>query len=237
MTLVRKLARNISSRVVRWASPGCKEWAEGLEREVAFIPSDWRALGWAIGSTRVLLDHHPAPFTSLAEVSNAAQRLVEQARSGYGMWMPLVQGPFYALEFFLHPPGWSHRAGCAVVVLGAVIAGINLLIDRHRLREPYKDDIYDDILACARFYRAELQRRRSTVWIQTFALLCWSVGSVLAARGDVHFHQVFGVAMGLLWVVATLLMAQSTRNTRRRIEQLDALLAENGEAGPTAPHR
>ena len=65
MTLIRRVALTISDEVVRWASPGCKEWAEGLEREAAVIESDWAALRWAIGSTRVLLDRRPAPLTSL----------------------------------------------------------------------------------------------------------------------------------------------------------------------------
>lgn len=44
MTLIRKLAIKISNEVVIWASPGSKEWAEGLAREVTFIESDWAAL-------------------------------------------------------------------------------------------------------------------------------------------------------------------------------------------------
>lgn len=37
MTALRSLAVRISAAVVRWASPGRKEWAEGLARELAFI--------------------------------------------------------------------------------------------------------------------------------------------------------------------------------------------------------
>jgi hypothetical protein len=79
MILLRRLAKGISSRVVRWASPGCKEWAEGLEREAAVIESDWAALGWAIGSTRVLLDRRATPLRSLDEVPNATYKLLDGA--------------------------------------------------------------------------------------------------------------------------------------------------------------
>ncbi len=81
MTLVRRAGGgDFEHEVVRWASPGCKEWAEGLEREAAVIENDWAALGWAIGSTRVLLDRRPAALTSLDEVPAIAQKLVEMAR-------------------------------------------------------------------------------------------------------------------------------------------------------------
>src|SRR5579875_696126 len=56
MTALRSFALKISRWVVRWASPGCMDWAEGQARELAYIESDWRALAWASGSTRVLLD-------------------------------------------------------------------------------------------------------------------------------------------------------------------------------------
>ena len=55
MTLVRRVAGKISRAVVRYASPGCKEWAEGLAREAEFVQGDWAALWWALGSTKVLL--------------------------------------------------------------------------------------------------------------------------------------------------------------------------------------
>lgn len=44
MTMVRGLAQKISSRVVKLASPGAKEWVEALAREVDFIEGDWNAL-------------------------------------------------------------------------------------------------------------------------------------------------------------------------------------------------
>ena len=54
MTLLRRVAVWISNGVVRRASPGAKEWAEATAHEVEFIEGDWAALGWALGSVRVL---------------------------------------------------------------------------------------------------------------------------------------------------------------------------------------
>src|SRR5580698_4745115 len=172
MTLIRRVALRISDGVVRWASPGCKAWAEGLGREVAFIESDWRALGWAVGSMRVVLDRRPAPMRSLDEVSAAAQRLVEGVRGGRQVLMAIIYGPQYLLMYFA-AKSYSQHIGCGLVVFGAVIGGVSVLIERRRLKPPYKDDVYDDVLTCARFYRAELERSVSRVWIPISVISCY----------------------------------------------------------------
>src|ERR1039458_8355339 len=105
MTLLRRLALGISSSVVQWASPGCKEWAEGLEREGAVIQSDWAALRWAIGSTRVLLDRRPVSLTLLDEVPAATQKFVEMARQRAGLILGFsilqgLRGLLYLWRFF-----------------------------------------------------------------------------------------------------------------------------------------
>ena len=131
---------------MRHASPGCKDWAEGLAREVAFIESDWAALAWALGSTRVLLSYRAAPIGSLAEVPAAAQKLVEATRSSaLGMWLPIMQGPLYLWRFF-RARSPLERGGCALVVFCSISAGIFLLIERRRLKDPCSDNIVCHIL-------------------------------------------------------------------------------------------
>ena len=73
MTLLRKLAMRISEKAVESAKPRCKDWALGLAREMEFIPSDWRALAWAIGSLRVLLRNPPMPLRNPAEIARAGR--------------------------------------------------------------------------------------------------------------------------------------------------------------------
>src|ERR1700723_576811 len=73
MTLVRRLAVRISAKAVEKAKPRCKEWAEGLAREIEFVEGDWRALAWAIGSLRVLLRNPPKPLRNAAEVARAGR--------------------------------------------------------------------------------------------------------------------------------------------------------------------
>jgi hypothetical protein len=226
MTLVRKLALSISNRVVRWSSPGCKEWAEGLEREVAFIEKDWAALAWAIGSLRVVPVRLQAPIGSLAEVPAAAMKLVETMRGGYGMWLVIFQGPQYTWMLFTART-WGERVGCALVVLSSIVAGSLLLMDRRRLKAPYKDDVYDDDVACAQFYRAELERRRWTLWIPMACLMCYVAGLALGQRGGIRAHPGLCALWVLVLPVIPWAFAQARRNNTARIERLDALLAEN----------
>jgi hypothetical protein len=227
MTLVRIVALTISDEVVRWASPGCKEWAEGLEREAAVIESDWAALRWSIGSMRVLLDRRPAPFTSLGEVPAETQKLVETTRwrAGFVLAMSIMQGFFYSLRFF-HFMNSLQRIGCALVVLGSVLAGTYSLMERRRLKEPWKDDIYDDLMACISFYKEQLKRFDS-LWIYLSFFLCWVLGESMydGAYGDVFEVVCSWILVGML-LYMLLVMHQRKRNNLRRIKEIDSLLAE-----------
>jgi hypothetical protein len=222
MTLVRGVALGISSRVVRWASPGCKEWAEGLAREAAVIESDWAALGWALGSTRVVFDRRKAPMRSLAEIPAAAQRLVELLRGVGFLPLAIMFGPRYVWLFFL-AKSRSERVGCGLVVFCSIAGGIYTLMERRRLKEPFRGDVYDDILACARFYRAELERYNSRMWILLSVLLCFFEGMILGYAQGVWSQLVFAGCMGLVCLAS---VPPVRRNNQRRIEEIDALLAE-----------
>jgi len=221
MTLVRMVALTISDEVVRWASPGCKEWAEGLAREAAVIESDWAALGWAIGSTRVLLDRRPAPLRSLDEVPAATQKLVELTRrsAGYNLAISITWGLIGLLGVFCARSNMG-RAGRALVVLASILAGTYWLMERRRLKEPRKDHIYDDLVACASFYKEQLKRLDST-WIY------FSAWSCLALNFYMHDNDVSYLWMFAGMFLFTLLVThQRKQNNQRRIEEIDALLAE-----------
>jgi hypothetical protein len=232
MTLVRRLALGISSRVVRWASPGCKEWAEGVAREAAVIESDWAALGWAIGSTRVLLDRRKAPLTSLDEVPAETQKFVEMAhqRAGLILGFSILQGLrglLYLWRFF-HVGSTLECAGCAVVVLGSILVGIYALMERRRLNVPWYDDIYDDPVACAHLYKEQLKRGDS-LWIYFPFFLCWMFGDWLFYRvgSYVPLDMIYlGVIVGAIFLFILPTMHQRKHNNLRRIEEIDALLAE-----------
>jgi hypothetical protein len=233
MTLVRIVALTISDEVVRWASPGCKEWAEGLEREARVIESDWAALRWSIGSTRVLLDRRPVSLTSLDEVPAATQKFVETTRfrAGFVLAMSTMQGFFYSLRFF-HFRNSLGLAGCALVVLGSIIGGFYSVMERRRLKEPWRDDIYDDLVACTSFYKEQLKRFDS-LWIYVSFFFCWMLGESM--YNGAYGYGVFEVVCS--WILVGMLlftllgMHQRKQNNLRRIEEIDALLAERDGLG------
>jgi len=227
MTRVRKLALGISARVVRWASPGCKEWAEGLAREAAVIDSDWAALRWAIGSTRVLLDRRQVPLISLDEVPDLLLKHVDYTRSGYGLWVLILQGPFYATRIFIDHLNGLQRTGCILVVLGSIVAGSSWLMGRRRLKLRWYDDFYDDTVACARLYQAEQRRIPARLFFLLLSLLCTAVGIPLSYRNGFEPSTLWGMA-GVFFLAMQPLLIQAQRNSRRRIEQINALLAERG---------
>jgi hypothetical protein len=229
MTLVRKLALSLSNRVIRWAAPGCKDWAEGLARETAAIPYDWAALRWALGSTRVLLEPREAPLGSLEEVPGVAHRYVDSLRSGVRIWGVLFQGPIYLLRYFVARTGPQHF-GCGLIVFGTAIGALNILMERRRLKEPWRDEVYDHIGTCTLFYRAELERQLQKLWIFPCVFLCYFAGFAFTGipSGAVCDPFLSGLALlGCASVVPAYLHLR--RLHLRRIHRLDALLAQDGE--------
>lgn len=228
MTLVRRLALGISRRVVRWASPGCKEWAEGLEREAEVIESDWAALRWAIGSTRVLLDRRAAPLRSLDEVPAAVQKLVDGAMV-FGtliLFRPVIDGLWF-LRWFFVTNSTLGRAGCVIGVLGSVIAVTYLLMEWRRLKETYKDYIYNDLVACAHFYKEQLKSCHK-LWIYFSCFLCWMLGKWMYDHYDhnTHVDMFTWVLLSAFILFIFLVMLIVKRYKLRRTEEIDALLAE-----------
>ena len=236
MTLVRRLALGISAIVVRWASPGYKEWAEGLEREARVIESDWAALRWALGSTRVLLDCRAAPLRSLDEVPAAVQKLVDGAMV-FGtliLFRPVIDGLWF-LRWFFVANSTLGRAGCAIGVLGSVIAVTYLLmewrrlslIERRRLNETYKDYIYNDVVACAHFYKEQLKSCHK-LWIYSSSFLCWMLGKWMYDHYDHYLHvDMFTWVLFSAFILFILLVMLLVKQQKlRRIEEIDALLAE-----------
>jgi hypothetical protein len=226
MTFVRRVAMTISNTVVEYASPGCKEWAHGLAQEVAYVEGDWAALGWALGSARVLLDYREAPIGSLADLPAAAQRFAESKRKGNWTWIFVFSQVLIYGDKFFRATSWPERAGCGLVGLSFIFLGTGALIEwRRRLTVPPSDDV----IALIRFYQAELERVRDLPrslkgWIAAAAFTILCVGLMLAERGGVRAHPGWDASIGLLWVGTVLLALQTQRINRRRLDRLDSLL-------------
>jgi hypothetical protein len=235
MTLARKLALGISSRVVRWASPGCKEWAEGLAREAAVIESDWAALRWSIGSTRVLFNFREARLATLADVPSAVQKFVELKRNGGVstalIALFLVGYPLQIWREFLPTPNLSAHIGCGMAAFCSICIGISMLLERSRLYLNVPPS--DDIRVCAQFYKAELERDleepRSKRLAKALALIGYCVG-LLLAWGGIRKHSICSAVLMAVVVFTLYMSLQSPRKfqeeIQRRIERLDEYLEE-----------
>jgi hypothetical protein len=233
MSLLRGFALKISDAVVRYASPGCKEWAEGLAREVAFIKGDWSALAWAIGSTRVLLNRREAPVGSLDEVSVVAKEYRDSIGSRLNSPLPYfllaICGAFS--WFFIVKPtplGPMMQAG------GFLMAGA-MLCDGYRGLVVYRKRNTDqpmDAYEWALYYRSELQRdfeynsgrvsRLSST--ASDSGMCLFYASLLAP-----FHGKFSILFAFLYVLGVaygmLRKHMYCRKLRWKICDLDVLIA------------
>lgn len=228
MTLVRRVARKISGTVVRYASPGCKEWAEGLAREAEVIPSDWAALWWAMGSTKVLFNRREAPLRSLADVAEKARRFSEiQFKGRVSNWLPLL----FAFNYLLRLPnsgGGLEAVGCRLVCAGGLLMGVAGLV-RWQQRTPLP--LSQDPAAWAIYYRIELERLRENVrsalgMACRCALLVYWVGLILAQKGGMRAHPLFTGFATLALVLLTPALWRETFTLDLQIEEVDAMLEE-----------
>jgi hypothetical protein len=223
------MAMKIAGVVVRSASPGCKEWAEGVAREVEFIEGDLSALWWTIGSSRVLLDRREAPMTSLADVAGAARRFSESVRKRTTTYAFLFLWVFiYALRLLNGGGSSEQRFSCGVAVLTAICLGVFELIHRLSLQAPQTEDME----AWALYYRSELERQRDFYFhggkaphfdsIVFFIL----IGSVFAQDGGVRGNPVFFAYEVLVYLLWESFVYWQRRQFQRRIDELDAVLKE-----------
>lgn len=215
MTLVRKLAVRTSSAVVRWASPGCKEWAEAQAREIEFIAGDWAALGWAIGSMRVALDRRTMPIGSGSKP--ARPRFLDVVS-----WLLYLEGCLWACTKMLTSTGWLQRVGWGLILLGVAYWATCSVFDWLRERwQPPTSDFEAYRLFLREGLEFKLARYRTMRrWFPTLANLSVSTGYVLLVRGELHFWVYF-IVMGWL----SLHPPDKPAKIQGRIERIDALIA------------
>ena len=222
MTLVRKLALKISDTVVRWASPGCKEWAEGLKREVRFIGGDWAALVWAIGSTRVLVDRRSAPFGT--EVSLRKPRVVDVC-----CWILFfVQGLTCAANILV-AKSWWNRTGWSLVGFAFAYWGVTSVADwRRERRQPSTSDIEAYRLFLRKGLELKLGRYRSARrWFPVLATMSLATGYLMNIEGGIHLTRTFsGVVIAVAAFGIWLQSLETPEKIEKRIERMDAQIAQ-----------
>jgi hypothetical protein len=237
MTALRFLAVRISGAVVRWASPGRKEWAEGLEREVAFIESDWRALVWAMGSLRILLRWSTMPLASLSEVPCAARQLARKTQAAMliGSAIALFEAAtfsYYLVHFRFH---LVQSTGSLLTAAGALWFGYCSIVRRAR-KVPCGDR-----LLVAGAYRAELARQRDfltlrRLWIELGPLVAgvcvFCAGMTLAYPKTARSALLSMSIVVICSLAAGIGYRSGAAVYRRRIKELDAVI--DGARGDAA---
>jgi len=222
MSFVRKTADRIAGLVVRYASPGSKEWAQAIESELLYIESDWRALGWALSGVRVLFDPQPAPLRTMADLDVEAQKHAERrlhaVNNGWlvtnvRLFVPLV----FALESLVDVAIGRHILSNTVLLLGLLLLAPMLYL---RTREPNVPD-RDDNAGLVRFYVDEL----SAISSNSLTFWMFVVGALLMIFGfELEIRFGWESVISLLWLLGLLLFLAKHRQNRRRLAQVEALL-------------
>jgi hypothetical protein len=222
MSFVRKTADRIAGLVVRYASPGSREWAQAIESELLYIESDWRALGWALSGMHVLLDFQPAPLRTLADLDAEVQKHAERRRHAVNNgWLitnaPLFPPLIYVLQFLFDVAIGRHIFSNTVLLLGLLLVAPTIYL---RSREPNVPD-RDDPTGLVRFYVDELSATSSnslTFWM-------FVVGALLMIAGfELGIGFGWQSVMPLLLFPALALFLVQHRKNRRRLAKVEALL-------------
>jgi hypothetical protein len=234
MTRLRSLALKISNVVVRRAPENSKEWAQAMAREMEFIPGDWAALRWTLGSTRILLECPETPISSLADVPLSARRFAKviRKRTVSGCVVCMLE-TFMFMSFAHRMRNPTQRLGCYLVVGAMLYMAIQLLARRGSLSAS------SSLPASVEAYRLELGRQRDFhrggwFWSRWFMMilgpLLFCIGGAIADPARAPFlafrapFLAFMVAVLLFgFVVGVAENLSRARKYQRRIDDLDGV--------------
>jgi hypothetical protein len=117
----RRLAAALLRAVLRMAPPASREWASAVLRELDFIPGEWAALFWALGSAAAIFRHAGGAwrlwFAQLK--SNGEERMNSKGRKAIG----IVSGAVSAVMLVACAFGLLHLTSILFPGLGIVNTG------------------------------------------------------------------------------------------------------------------
>ena len=205
MTRVRRVGIAVSDFVVRYAPTGSDEWARGLRAEFDVIDSDWAALGWALGSLRVLLRKplYREPYA----------------------WLPAAVFLYYFVTqtltalLYMRRTHWHALAGGVLTCAGwfyFLVLGSSGWLRQRAQPDPA------DRLAVLLYQREGLERllaRFRTIrrWFPHIAVVCMALGYDLRYR-PVRPGVIFWMSVGVLVVMVPL---RTPAEVQRRMAELD----------------
>ncbi len=211
--------------MVRFAPPGAGEWSEAMLREIDFIESDWAALSWALGGTRILFTHNeghlagscPTPW-SLEELARKVRR-----RTVFGYTLASSVMATFGCLFYVASTS-VQRFGCCLGIAAMFYTWGQLFA--LRVRHHWAKF---DAFACATFYRTELKRQRdfnrgfrfwSRVSLVVLGVTFFCIGGV-----TVHPEALRGYATAATCLIPVLVMAVwlNSRETRKYQAQIERL--------------
>jgi hypothetical protein len=233
MSTARKLASKISLAVVRFASPGTKDWATATQHELDFIESDWKAFFWAIGSVGILFVPTNASISEHSDIPQATQKLAKivRRRNVKGYSASFVVMAAFTWYFFILS-NTIQRVGSLLTVLGAGYLVYQLFLNQLQQRESAITLAKMGNAPSLESYRVELRRQRdfhkgSRFWSRLLILIpgpmVFLVGLEITHPAFATFIRLEGLAFLLLAAIAVSLNLRKARLYQRQIEQLDAL--------------
>ncbi len=230
MTLVRKLAVRISEKAVESAKPRCKDWALGLAREMEFIPSDWRALVWAIGSLRVLLRNPPIPLRNPAEIARAGRLFAGNREHVPPMiFLLMLTQVFNNVERLVSR--WDRmddieRAGFAIAALSAAYLAVVGWMEHRMGKRP--EDMDDG--AWIEFYRREMVRLRDLFSgfgiLLPAAIVSMCAGQLLGTEDSTLPYRT--VCFTAFCIVMLRLVTWPAETFQQKLDDVDSILQQGG---------
>ncbi len=226
MSIRRSLALRIFNAVIRFAPVGASEWAKGMLCEIDFIESDWTALSWALGSTRILFTH---PEIQLAQpravpwpVEDLARKVRRRTVFGYTLASSMILT--FGCLFYVASTS-VQRIGCClgIAAMFYIWGQLYALRVRHQWVESAS-------LAGAA-YRTELERQRDfyrglwfwsriSIVVIGFALFC--IGGVVVHPESLRGYAAFAIFLVTMLFMAVWLNLRETRMYQAQIERLDS---------------
>jgi hypothetical protein len=230
MRLARRLAVRISKKAVEKAGPRCKEWAEGLAREVEFIESDWSALAWAVGSTRVLLRNPPKPFCNAAEIARAGRLFAGNREHVPPMiFLLMAMQVFDNVERLVFRWGRTDDLQRAGFLIAAVSAAYLAMVGWMEHRMGKRPEDMDDG-AWIDFYRREMVRLRDLFSgfgiLFPAAIVSMCAGNLLGTEDATRPYLT--VCFTAACLVMLRLVSWPAERFQRKLDGLDSILRQGG---------
>jgi hypothetical protein len=230
MRLIRRLAVRISKKSVERAKPGCKEWAEGLEREVEFIEGDWRALGWATGSLGVLLRNPPKPLGNAEEIARAGRLFAGNREHVPPMILLLMTFQLFdnvdRLVFRWGRMDHLQQAGFAIAAVSAAYLAMVGWMEHRMGKRP--EDMDDG--AWIEFYRREMVRRRDLFSgfgiLFPIAIVSMCAGELLGVEGSTRPYLT--ACFTATCIVMLRLCSWPAERFQRKVDDVDSILQHGG---------